>query len=384
MSSIHYLDLCINKKVMKSMKHQKKVVSVPRFVARYFNMERFFRLFNLFVMVALNMALLCGCSCDGKTDGSGDAGGDRDLSDTPWTGMWANDPPPRMCDINGNEVELPPIPEGTPGCPDDKNKEGCPCATVGDTAACWPGLRSQRNQGICRDGQTTCVSADLEVGGVWGPCVGPVVPVPGATGRNGCGCFTQGRWQLSNIVPCIVDGQGGQPIGTVSTDPTTNRCPAGLSNPLQNPSALGVPNWSENTIAIDCAGRFKVCYHLKGGDPQNPQSSDCVLSTSCSDYFFYTEAEAAAGTPKTLPPIPSWLSNDGACASRFRNVGGYFEMSVIGKSVDCEVNGTEASPFVFGRIPYCPERCNLPENSGLTECQNCANNGGGCFPDACR
>src|SRR5436305_1120338 len=70
--------------------------------------------------------------------------------------FWANDPPPQFCYLDGGAFPPPKVPGGTPDCPDDKNREGCPCPKLGETAPCWPGLRINRNLGICKDGTTTC------------------------------------------------------------------------------------------------------------------------------------------------------------------------------------------------------------------------------------
>ncbi|MCZ7687267.1 MAG: hypothetical protein M5U28_54440 [Sandaracinaceae bacterium] len=115
--------------------------------------------------------------------------------------FWEDDPPPRECYPDGGMGPLPDPPGGTPECPDDRNREGCRCPTVGETAPCWPGRRVNRNRGICRDGTTTCVPYD-EFTGVWGPCTGYVAPVEGATrGAGACRCFSAGRWQIDNLSP---------------------------------------------------------------------------------------------------------------------------------------------------------------------------------------
>src|SRR5690606_25510601 len=87
--------------------------------------------------------------------------------------FWADDPPPMQCLEDGSSGPPPVPPGGTPECPDDKNREGCRCDAIGESAACWPGLRVNRNRGICRDGTTQCIPYD-EFTGVWGPCNGYV------------------------------------------------------------------------------------------------------------------------------------------------------------------------------------------------------------------
>ena len=98
---------------------------------------------------------------------------DRELPPNP-DAFFEDDPPPRMCLPDGSMTE-PMLPGGTPDCPADKNREGCRCDVVGETGTCWPGLRVDRERGICRDGTTTCMPYD-EFGGAWGPCEGYVLP----------------------------------------------------------------------------------------------------------------------------------------------------------------------------------------------------------------
>src|SRR4051794_26095317 len=54
--------------------------------------------------------------------------------------FFINDPAPPMCLADGAVIEAE-NPGGTPTCPDDKNREGCPCPSANATAACWPGKR---------------------------------------------------------------------------------------------------------------------------------------------------------------------------------------------------------------------------------------------------
>src|SRR6185436_11230097 len=86
-----------------------------------------------------------------------------------------------------------------------------PCAEsdVGKMAACFSGLRAQRNVGICKDGVTTCVRKN-EITTQWGPCVGQVLPQPDvAVGPKACRCFSGGQWKIDNTTPCFVEYPGG-------------------------------------------------------------------------------------------------------------------------------------------------------------------------------
>jgi len=260
------------------------------------------------------------------------------------------------------------VPGGTPECPDDKNREGCPCPTPGMEAACWPGLRANRNLGICKDGVTKCQAG--EVTNTWGRCDGYVLPVEGASGKEACQCFSAGRWDLKNLSPCFIyEGTTPGGGGAVSTIIVAGK----VQCPNDNPPKLPTQSWSPDTITVDCAGRFQLCYSLKAGDAKNPMANDCELSKVCVDGD-YTQVDM----PKDFPPLPAWINVSAAgkiCATRFATVGGYGEMSVNGTSVTCDKVG----PKVFSRVQYCPLKCNDPMNMNLPECKNCQEGGGGNF-----
>ena len=155
-------------------------------------------------------------------------------------------------------------PGGTPECPDDKNRQGCACPKLGDTAACWPGLRKNRGLGICRDGVTTCVP-NGEIGSVWGPCEGYILPIPGTTtGKEACNCFRRGagRWTMS--CPCFYTASDGKHMGAASAvlNGTTPTCEKMMDGKLMVPSKP----WSPNKLTVDCVGHFRLCYTIKAGD----------------------------------------------------------------------------------------------------------------------
>ncbi|HMR76884.1 MAG TPA: hypothetical protein PKD61_17315, partial [Polyangiaceae bacterium] len=153
---------------------------------------------------------------------SGDAGTilvDGSAPDYSTDAFFANDPLPPDCSDAGAK---PITPGGTPECPDDKNLKGCPCSAEGQTAACWPGKRKNRNRGLCKDGTTTCTRTG-ELNLVWGDCQGyqgvappTFEPAPGATGAAACKCFSGGYWDVKNTSPCFYT-QGATVVGGVST-----------------------------------------------------------------------------------------------------------------------------------------------------------------------
>lgn len=348
--------------------------------------------------LAVVATLAAGCDCSGTTpantrdaglDASGlDAGGfvlpDANVDTGPPPvapnpeAFWADDPPPQLCLPDGGMGPDPEVPGGTPECPDDKNREGCRCDTPGETASCWPGLRVNRNRGICHDGVTTCQAYD-EFSGVWGPCEGAVLPVEGVTlGPQACECFSQGRWAIQNLSPCFVDYGGGAyyAVSTFVGSSGNAQCPTSLSSTPPPAPEPGVA-WSGDSLTVDCAGRFNLCYTLRAGDFAAPSSSDCVVARVCTGDVWYPEA----GAELVLPDLDGWSSSDSACATQFATTGGYGEMSVIGRSIECEeIDDGSGGEYVFNRVNYCPLACStggdVPDG---VDCTACMMGGSGSF-----
>jgi hypothetical protein len=268
--------------------------------------------------------------------------------------IYANDPPPLTCDGGG----MPPPVSGTPECPSDKNLPGCACATQGQMAACWTGLRKNRGHGDCKDGMTVCTVQGE--GLVWGPCNGEVLPM-GTTGKAACTCFSGGHWAIANLSPCFVTDGMGNVTEAISTDPTTTMCPSDFSMPPTN--------WSTDTLITDCTGTFTLCYTIKAGNPNSPQPTDCVVAKSCVTAYY-----SVANQTFTMPDLPGWITDMAmtACAQQFYNSGGYGEMSVNGQSDECELVDK-----VFQHVTYCPLSCNSPNPPAM--CAMCMAGGGGSF-----
>ncbi len=302
-------------------------------------------------------------------------GGPPDVGPNP-DAFFAMDPPPMVCLEDGGMGPVTDPPGGSPECPDDKNREGCRCDTVGATAACWPGLRVNRGRGICRDGMTTCDPFD-EFTGRWGPCRGAVLPVEGATGgASACQCFSQGRWDIDNLSPCFVDygARGVYAVSTYITGGGGASCPELPSGASPPPAPQAGTDWSTDRLTVDCEGRFELCYTLRAGTVDTASPSDCVVSRVCTGSFWYETRDAV----QELPPLPAWTSADSACATAFRDSGGYGEMSVLGLSVECDpIDDGSGAEFVFNRVNYCPLRCNTdPTGPG---CEGCMMGGSGTF-----
>jgi hypothetical protein len=285
---------------------------------------------------------------------------DYDASTNP-DAFFVNDPLPPYCGPDPDHMVDPVT--GSLACPSDKNREGCPCETAGEEAACWPGKRLNREHGICKDGMTRCIDTE-EFGLRWAPCEGYVLPVQGATeGPEACGCFSSGRWALSNLSPCIFRGATNTWLysSKLNADGTLN-CGTITAEPPPVPDGI----WSTSSLNVDCEGQFTLCFTIKAGDVTNPQDNDCVVMEVCNDVN-YEEARA----DQTLPDLPAWRSLDSACAGQFDTRGGYGEMSVLGESVECDqVDDGAGGRYVFHRTNYCPPSCQqTPTAPGCVECR---------------
>jgi hypothetical protein len=285
--------------------------------------------------------------------------------------FFINDPAPPMCGPDGKMSPAPKL-EGSADCPKDKNREGCECPDPGKEEACWPGKRINRSHGICKDGKTRCGQTP-EFGQAWGACEGYVLPKEGALqGSEACRCFSKGKWDLSNLVPCIVDDPEDGATYLYSSRPDSSggyTCGSVVDLPPAAPSE----RWSTSRLNVDCAGQFELCYTLKAGKASAPKSDDCTLTRKCFDVWY-----EKAGKSQDLPDLPGWVATDTKCALRFKSVGGYGEMSVRGKSEECDpVDDGKGNAYVFERTTYCRPDCN--ETPNAEECKDCSVSGSGDF-----
>lgn len=341
------------------------------------------------VLAATLVIVACGSSDESKFGDGVDAGtgfGDGAAFGEGGNGidsgdLYANDPLPKWCGPDGGAA-APPQPGGTEQCPDDKNKPGCGCNVPGQTAACWTGLRANRKLGVCKDGVTTCQQV-TETTYAWGPCEGQVLPSPGVTkGKAACKCFSEGQWKINNLSPCFVYfGQTQDATNTygVATfvDPADGnkaKCPCTGPDCAQPPvPKTGV--WSQNSLNVDCAGRFKLCYELKAGKFDDPKATDCSIAKVCTEGDYPKE-----GVDTPFPDLPSWSSTNTACNYKWDTEGGYGEMTVVGLSVRCDaIDDGNGQPYVFNRVKYCPAKCRNGQNPNDPECQGCQQGGSGTF-----
>jgi hypothetical protein len=376
----------------------------------------------LFATPAFALYLACGGdngSQFGNPNGNDDGGGGDGPNiiigtDGQSDGGFGKDSPPMWCGPDGGGSSVP-VPGGSEACPDDKNLPGCSCteAQSGKTAACWTGLRANRNLGVCKDGTTTCTKVN-ETAFVWGPCQNETCP-GGATitatassppgtcgptndvGAKGCGCFSTGQWNIANVVPCIYTYNGahpGDPNSTtyaLSTYPpggdagTGAQCPNGPTPPVPPPPPTPAQNWSTDTLTADCTGHFKLCYQLRAGSYDSPKPTDCgVLANPVCVEGDYPQK----GVVTPFPPISAWLGTNTACAAQFGSTGGYGEMSVQGapwvcskaSCSACNIDNGSGGSLVFNRIKYCPLKCATCGNPcSDPDCQKCYDGAQGTF-----
>lgn len=293
--------------------------------------------------------------------------------------FWATDPPPMQCLQDGTMKVIGEPPGGTLECPSDKNREGCACDNIGETAPCWPGLRANRMRGDCKDGTTTC-EPYMEFGGSWGECMGYVLPNQWvSSGPGACRCFSEGTWEIDNLSPCFITDPRDNSMYAISTfiDASgMSGCPAlAPVDPLSPPSPPTAPSmpWSTSRVTVDCAGHYELCYSIKAGDGANPKDTDCVIVRSCV-LLWYQEA----GKTQEAPALPGWASPDSTCTKMFQDGGGYGEMTVKGLSLECdEIDDGAGNEYVFDRRRYCPSTCGM--NPTAPECKNCVQGGSGNF-----
>jgi hypothetical protein len=327
-------------------------------------------------MFVLSIVLISACdSGDARTSGASNGatngtGGNHDLGPGPLEvddlsvnrdAFFEQDPPLMYCGLDGGAFVAPSPPGGTLNCPDDKNLEGCPCPQEGMMAACWPGKRVNRGLGVCMDGMTTCTKA-TEIATTWGPCMGAVLPTPGATdGAEACKCFSHGLWDVDNISPCGVGPSDTMVTSMYSSSapPSPNPSPSAINCNNMTPTAANI--WAHDTVTADCQGHFTLCYTLKAGDAMNKKTTDCVVQKICTTGD-YTQVNMA----QSWQPLPGWTSpaSASACTTAFFNTGGYGEMSVSGETLTCD----QLADHVFQTVTYCK-----------TGDANCVSGGGGQF-----
>ena len=330
-------------------------------------------------------AVVIACGSDESKFGDGSIGpsvfpeaGFQEGGGGPDDDLYKNDPLPKWCGKEG-QPQPPPI-TGTEDCPSDKNKPGCGCETAGEEAPCWTGLRKHRNLGICKDGKAKCMPKN-ETANVWGACEGQVLPVPDGKGAEACSCFSVGEWKIANTSPCLRNQAGGYyAYSTVLSNGQATYC--GPDPGQVAPEGTAPPGiWSTNTLKVDCAGTFRLCFRIRAGDYNNPKADDCVLGEVCTDADY-----KEANVEQPLPDLATWAGKDPVCAKKWEadtpaNVSpGYGEMIVKGQTVRCDaIDDGAGNDFVFHRVQYCARTCRDAANANNPECVACQLAGKGTF-----
>ncbi len=284
-----------------------------------------------------------GSRGDGGTGGGGGSRGDGGTGGASDGGDAAA---PRVCGPDGGLDASVPMPPAPGECRDGEAVPGCPCDTVGEERPCLTG-------------RTIRCEPNGEFGGLWGPCLGD--------------CFSSGTWQIDNISPCFITYSGGM-IWAVSTVIRGGEAQCPMFPSMPPPRAPG-EDWSPNRLTVDCEGQFRLCYTIKAGDASAPRDDDCVVARTCTEAWYGTR-----NATQEFPPLPGWVTEDPACARRFVEGGGYGEMSVLGRTVDCEViDDDRGGEYVFNRVPYCPLCCNDGSCPSDPICPMCMMGGSGSF-----
>lgn len=277
----------------------------------------------------------------------------------------------------GKDPQQKPNITGTEECPSDKNIPGCGCTNEGEEAACFTGKRANRNLGICKDGKTKCERVG-ENNLAWGKCEGQVLPKAGAVkGADACRCFSKGQWKLANTSPCFYTFGNGKTyaVSTVMDAQGKAECPK-YTSPVSEPPPKPGSDWTTDTVNVDCAGNFDLCYEIKAGKFDAPSAGDCTVAKVCTGKADYLKANVE----QAFPNLKDWVATDSTCAQKFKDTGGYGEMTVIGQSERCDtIDDGAGKPLLFNRVKYCEFKCNDPANKNLPECASCQQGGSGQF-----
>lgn len=245
--------------------------------------------------------------------------------------------------------------------------------TGGDAAA--SGVVGAAAGDAASDALAQAPSQDAGLGALGDAATGDSSLTDGATGceataGDGSACFQTGLWEIDNLEPCILsftdDAGSTVNLAYASTPGTPPTCPIDF-----NTGTPVVPaSWSTDTLTVDCAGSYFLCFTVQAGDPGNPQPSDCVLAKVCTA----TAPYMMPGAPQTFPPLPGWQTTPAQsdCVEQFEQSGGTGVMSVVGQSDECQLVARD-----FQNFTYCPTSCGSA--GAPPSCETCASGGGGSF-----
>jgi hypothetical protein len=194
------------------------------------------------------------------------------------------------------------------GCGNSLDLSGCPCdAAAGTTRLCYTGPAGSSNLGTCHAGQQTCNPIG-EVGGVWGPCAGDVVP----TTED---CADGKDTNCNGLVGCDEIACAGQvACCTAGTDRACYTGPAGTDN-------VGICHDGINTCdpsgAWDSVCSGEVTPGKESGNCHDGLDNDCNGLVDCADFGCIFDigclTGCTAGSTQSCYSGPSGTEGVGQC-----------------------------------------------------------------------
>ncbi len=126
--------------------------------------------------------------------------------------------------------------------------------------------------------------------------------------------------------------------------------------PWRSPQPVPAMPWSKVQISSRCQGSGQVCVTVKAGMASSRSAEDCVLTTRCSAFDYTTPDQ-----PLELAPLGAWVAESSECASRYEQLGGYFELTAPSQQLGC------GNPDEITYVPICPTFCNTDPNAAGCE-----------------
>ena len=128
------------------------------------------------------------------------------------------------------------------------------------------------------------VTTDIEIALTAAFADGPGIVVSAGTGSVAVGRDRTGKrhriggygWQMGDEGSGYAIGRAS--LGAVSRAVDDRSPKTALSDRLP---AKPASDWSKDTLKVDCAGHFKLCYELKAGKYEDPKATDCSLTKLC-------------------------------------------------------------------------------------------------------
>lgn len=178
------------------------------------------------------------------------------------------------------------------------NMEGCACDPSAVPArSCYTGPAGTRATGVCKDGLQRCVPND-ELGGVWGPCTGSVVPAAedckgtvdtNCNGKIGCDdptCASDKSCQpdctTGDTKPCYTGPSGTANVGACK--PGEQTCVNGKWSATCDGQVLPSTEQCTDGTDNDCNGKVDCA------DPSCSFAASCCTPSSSVDGTIYANS----------------------------------------------------------------------------------------------